>query len=600
MSASSLSEPDRSRTAFKSAVGFLEDLGATSLSAIELSEVGNGRFSSAYKMRVSVDAGREHVLAIAFPEGFPFVAPRVAVLDAPPILTWPHLEEGKLLCVLPPEASADPRAPVEQVKGLLNDAVRLMQDILDERLDSDFDLEFTAYWERGASPGVQRFKSLLAPVGTHRKVCIWRGQSFNVVAENTDDLRNWLINGYGRKRAAKMKISETLFLEAKASIRPADYPSNTADLRRIFEGDEEALTLLSKQVLSESARDIIIAVPTPTGTGFAAISIVPSSNRLGDKGAGDKLWRGFRRGRMPHNIQVLRATSREIKVRRHSVDRVDHGWVHGRDHDPRQEILKNAKVLVVGCGSLGSSVAELLARAGVGQLSLIDGETLSWPNISRHALGADNVGNPKASALARRLTEAFPHHEAVIAMDQPLTLATSDSLLGHDLVITTTGTWSVDCLVNEIQQTGKIRLVLYSWLEPHAAAAHAVSIPFSHACLQCHMSSTGVPELTVSQWGGGGAVPVPSCAGTFAPYGAAELAFAHALVAEQALDALLGSLHHSTHATWIGRTAIWKELGGKINPVWRHRIGDPGEGGMVIVRPWEKVATCPICGTQIT
>ena len=581
------------------ALAFLKDLGAVALPSTELIGIGNGKFISGCKLKVGFDAGYEYLFAVALPRGFPYEAPRVAVLDAPPVLSWPHLEEGKLLCVLPPGTSVDPDAPVEQVGELLNNAVRLVQDILAGRHDSDFDREFTAYWRRGSSTDVNCFMSLLAPCGPHRAVCIYRGQPFHIVAENAHDLRNWVANRYDKEKAAGMNIAKSLCLVAEAGIRPVDYPRTAADLHRLFADDDQALELLAKQALGEELRDIVLAVPTPTGMGFAAISIAQIDQAPHDRKLGSEFWNGFRKGHMPRDIAVLRATSAATKVMRHEVDRADHSWVHGRDHDPRQEVLKEANVLVVGCGSLGSSVAELLARSGIGRLTLMDGEVVTWSNISRHALGAKDVDKLKASALARRLTAAFPHLKTVEAIDLPLTLANSDRLVGHDLVVTTTGAWSVDSLVNACQRNGETGQVLYSWLEPHAVAAHAVTIPPSGACLRCHMASTGAPELAVSQWEDGGAIAIPSCGGTFVPYGAVDLAFAHALVAGQALEALLAPSADSRHATWIGRTATWYGLGGKLNPAWRKEMNDPGEGGMVVVRPWMRVPACPCCGTPL-
>jgi len=590
--------PGVSHAAIGLATTFLEGLGAVALSAFELAGIGKGRFIAGWKLAVTFEGAQEHVLAVVLPEGFPYEAPRIAVLDAPAVLSWPHLEEDSMLCVLPAGTSVDPEAPIEQIRELLHDAVRLVQDILAGRLDDDFDREFTAYWRRGVATGVQNFRSLLAPGGTHREVWIWRGKSFHVVAETDDDLRNWLANRFGKKEAAGKALGKCICLVAENSMRPGNYPRTAADLGRLFAGDDHALDLLIRQAFREGARDVVLAVPTPTGVGFAAVSITSGRPPPPSKGRVDTLWKGFRKGSMPRHIAILRVTSAESKVTRHKVERVDHRWNHGRDHDSRQDVIKGASVLVIGCGSLGSSVAELLARAGVGQLTLVDGEIMDWPNISRHALGADQVGQPKASSLARRLSAAFPHLAGVDAVDQHLTVATSNRLAGHDLVVTTTGAWSVDSLVNACQRNGEAGTVLYAWLEPHAAAAHAVTVPTSGACLRCHMASTGAPELAVSRWEGGGAITIPSCGGTFTPYGAADLAFAHALVAGQALEALVTPTVDSCHAAWIGRTAGWQGLGGSLNPAWREQVGDPGEGGVVVMRPWIRVSACPICGAN--
>lgn len=73
-----------------------------------------------------------------------------------------------------------------------------------------------------------------------------------------------------------------------------------------------------------------------------------------------------------------------------------------------RERLAGTLVSIVGCGSFGSAMADMLARAGIGRLALIDPETLAVENLGRHVLTAADVGQPKAFALARRLREINP------------------------------------------------------------------------------------------------------------------------------------------------------------------------------------------------
>lgn len=72
-----------------------------------------------------------------------------------------------------------------------------------------------------------------------------------------------------------------------------------------------------------------------------------------------------------------------------------------------QARLASARVLLVGCGALGSNIAEQLVRAGVGFLRLVDRDLVEWTNLQRQVLfdEADaHEGTPKAIAAARRLS----------------------------------------------------------------------------------------------------------------------------------------------------------------------------------------------------
>lgn len=65
-------------------------------------------------------------------------------------------------------------------------------------------------------------------------------------------------------------------------------------------------------------------------------------------------------------------------------------------------------VAIVGCGSLGSKVAESLTRSGVGKLILVDGDVFFPGNIVRHVLTWTDVGGGKAEAVAQRLLAVTP------------------------------------------------------------------------------------------------------------------------------------------------------------------------------------------------
>ncbi len=71
-----------------------------------------------------------------------------------------------------------------------------------------------------------------------------------------------------------------------------------------------------------------------------------------------------------------------------------------------QERLAQSRVLIVGCGALGTHLAEMLARAGVGQLTIADRDIVEWSNLTRQTLFDEEdarQGTPKAIAAARRL-----------------------------------------------------------------------------------------------------------------------------------------------------------------------------------------------------
>lgn len=107
----------------------------------------------------------------------------------------------------------------------------------------------------------------------------------------------------------------------------------------------------------------------------------------------------------------------------------------------QQAALLKSRVAVVGLGGLGGTVVEILARAGVGSLSLMDGDRFEGHNLNRQLFSTrELLGTPKAEAAARRVAGVNPSVE-VDAAGEFMDESNAPRLLaGSDVV--------VDCLDN--------------------------------------------------------------------------------------------------------------------------------------------------------
>jgi molybdopterin/thiamine biosynthesis adenylyltransferase/rhodanese-related sulfurtransferase len=115
-----------------------------------------------------------------------------------------------------------------------------------------------------------------------------------------------------------------------------------------------------------------------------------------------------------------------------------------------QEKLKNASVLLVGAGGLGSPAATYLAAAGVGRIGLVDFDTVEASNLQRQILyGTSDVGRPKLDAASERLEDLNPHveverHEVRLTSDNAL-----DIIDEYDVVADGTDNFPTRYLVND-------------------------------------------------------------------------------------------------------------------------------------------------------
>jgi len=78
-------------------------------------------------------------------------------------------------------------------------------------------------------------------------------------------------------------------------------------------------------------------------------------------------------------------------------------------HAENLEKIRSAHVLVAGLGGVGAFAAEMLCRAGIGRLTIIDGDTVQPGNRNRQLLAlCSNEGRPKTEVMAERLRDINP------------------------------------------------------------------------------------------------------------------------------------------------------------------------------------------------
>ena len=151
-----------------------------------------------------------------------------------------------------------------------------------------------------------------------------------------------------------------------------------------------------------------------------------------------------------------------------------------------QEKLSSAHVALVGCGATGAAAAGLLARAGVGTLTLIDRDYVEESNLQRQVLFDESDVRdalPKAEA-ARRKIALFNSEVEVQAHVVDLVPGNIHTLLaGADLILDATDNFETRYLLNDyaVEQSKP-------WIYSAAVGAYAVTmniLPGDTACLAC-------------------------------------------------------------------------------------------------------------------
>ncbi|MEM7300074.1 MAG: molybdopterin-synthase adenylyltransferase MoeB [Pseudomonadota bacterium] len=125
-----------------------------------------------------------------------------------------------------------------------------------------------------------------------------------------------------------------------------------------------------------------------------------------------------------------------------------------------QQKLKNAKVLVIGAGGLGSPCIQYLAAAGVGTIGIVDDDVVSLSNLQRQVLhSTKNVGKAKVESASESVADINPHvicnlHNCRLTHDN------ADALVGqYDLLVDGSDNFDTRYLAADVAERQEVPLV---------------------------------------------------------------------------------------------------------------------------------------------
>lgn len=151
-----------------------------------------------------------------------------------------------------------------------------------------------------------------------------------------------------------------------------------------------------------------------------------------------------------------------------------------------QEKIRRSRVLVVGCGALGSALAETMARAGVGALTLVDRDFVEASNLQRQSLFDEedaSLARPKAIAAEARLRR-LNSEVTVRGIVADLDAALADRLVREaDLVLDGTDNFETRYVLNDVCVRAGV-----PWVYGACVAAHGAALavrPGRTPCLRC-------------------------------------------------------------------------------------------------------------------
>jgi len=159
-----------------------------------------------------------------------------------------------------------------------------------------------------------------------------------------------------------------------------------------------------------------------------------------------------------------------------------------------QRRIRSSRVLVIGCGALGSSLAEVMVRAGVATLTIVDRDLVEESNLQRQALfeQADaDAALPKAVAAERHLRRLNPDVTVTGIVADVETRNAAELIAGADLVLDGTDNFETRFLVNDVCLAAGI-----PWIYGACVGAYGLALairPRISPCLRCVLEDLPAP-----------------------------------------------------------------------------------------------------------
>ena len=220
----------------------------------------------------------------------------------------------------------------------------------------------------------------------------------------------------------------------------------------------------------------------------------------------------------------LKSVNRIIPI---TVSRIDKMYLMTRSNEAIN-ILTDKKILLIGCGSGGSYIANELVKSGIEKMMLIDDDHLYEINVFRHLLGLEYVGQYKCVALQNFLEKNIPDLKilSLVADIEDAVQEGSIEFEDYDLIISATGSHNVNRWINKYMYLHKLSTpIVYAWNEVLGIGSHVAYIQYGNiGCYECFFGrDEDTDELydrtSYCKPGQNIVQKVAGCGSSFIPYG---------------------------------------------------------------------------------
>lgn len=509
-----------------------------------------------------------------FPDAFPQI--KITQKSFKRFFPIPHLSFDGTLCLFDEaEATPNPSNKFGVVDEVLNKTITILTQGLLDSNKHDFIDEFEAYWWRESESA--KYFSLVEPSNELKNIylvpCTFKSKSqVGIFSDDIPRARRWINNSSGI--IDEEAITEVIYLPL---ISPLSYPfpMNNIETVRLLTSNSDLNKLSFFKCLNKKDRPtkVLFSVKSDDGYLWGAweyqIPFKQTISLYKGKKRSYRSLKGFRKESKNSQLELTRDFPHQ-KIKKYFIEDIRSSRLQRRGGDGESKNHEK-RVALIGCGAVGSHIAQGLIDIGVEDLLLADFDTLKFENINRHFGGADMVGMLKTEAIQKKLSAHHPSIKIQTFNENILSLLVQypDALNSYDLVICAIGHLPTEFRLNELQKMNYINTpVLNVWVEPYLAAGHAILINPRNGTDLHELFNNGIFKFQVLKNGDYYTKKELGCNTSYVPYGILNLRrFVNELVFFIS-DFWSNNKNDDILFTWLGNLSENRKENRLLEPRW--------------------------------
>lgn len=451
--------------------------------------------------------------------------PRIRLLHRPEGLgrLVPHLGSNGHLCYLTKDSVViDIFDPVGQTLACLQRAAQVLDKVLKGEMIEDLEDEFYVYW--GGSLCLLDMQDQL--LGNKKTLGVSAQGNIHIVVTDDEFRTNRKLQSLGCEITSLTLQTYRIRTNAKPRPNITTWPPKTVGELLSWQGllDTRCRRNIERRLeksMKAKANGVLIIVESPLLTyGFSVLF-----KRELIVGGVDRFSRSYLYAQEVIPMSVLRIDDRYMAQR----------------NVPGLQTLAGKRIVLIGCGTIGGYLAEMLVKAGAGtsggELTLLDFDSLLPQNIGRHRLGFSSLFKNKAIGLGEEISFSAPG-----AAVRVLPVDVKKAQLGKaDLLIDATGEESLGHWL--CARYLPIFPMLTVWIEgPGTAVRALLRTKTDGACYRCLCDANRKGLLSAVVGGVPAIMAGQGCEGLYVPFPASVSVQAAALASEMALGWVNGEI----------------------------------------------------------